>query len=62
MERQLEIQQKESTAAVIKVQKNGRALVSRELHDNVNQVLTTVKLYTELCRDGIENIEDIMEK
>jgi two-component system, NarL family, sensor kinase len=37
------------TAAVIKSQEMERVNLSRELHDNVNQVLTTVKLYTELC-------------
>ena len=39
------------TAAAIKGQESERAKVSRELHDNVNQVLTTVKLYLELLND-----------
>lgn len=39
------------TSAAIRSQENERSLVSRELHDNVNQVLTTVKLYLELCID-----------
>jgi len=34
--------------ATIEAQENERSLIGRELHDNVNQVLTTVKLYTEL--------------
>jgi PAS domain S-box-containing protein len=40
------------TSAAIRGQEAERAKVSRELHDNVNQVLTTVKLFTELCIDG----------
>jgi signal transduction histidine kinase len=35
--------------ATIEAQEKERNLIGRELHDNVNQVLTTVKLYTELC-------------
>jgi len=50
------------TAAAIQAQERERALVSQELHDNVNQVLTTVKLYAELCRDGIGNTRETMEK
>ncbi|RYY41481.1 MAG: PAS domain S-box protein [Chitinophagaceae bacterium] len=50
------------TAAAIKAQESERALVSQELHDNVNQVLTTVKLYTELCRDGIGDQQELMTK
>jgi PAS domain S-box-containing protein len=50
------------TAAAIKAQESERALVSQELHDNVNQVLTTVKLYTELCRDGIGDRDELMDK
>jgi PAS domain S-box-containing protein len=42
---------KQITSAAIKGQELERAKVSRELHDNVNQVLTTVKLYLELCLD-----------
>ncbi|RYZ00026.1 MAG: PAS domain-containing sensor histidine kinase [Chitinophagaceae bacterium] len=54
--------QKMITSAAIKAQESERALVSQELHDNVNQVLTTVKLYTELCRDGIGNPGELMDK
>jgi two-component system NarL family sensor kinase len=43
---------KKITAAAIKAQEIERNNISRELHDNVNQVLTTVKLYTELCSSG----------
>ncbi|RYY63786.1 MAG: PAS domain S-box protein [Chitinophagaceae bacterium] len=50
------------TAAAIKAQESERALVSQELHDNVNQVLTTVKLYTELVRDGIGDQQELMNK
>lgn len=34
--------------ATIEAQEKERSMIGRELHDNVNQVLTTVKLYTEL--------------
>jgi signal transduction histidine kinase len=35
--------------ATIDAQERQRSEIGRELHDNVNQVLTTVKLYNELC-------------
>ncbi len=50
------------TTAAIKAQENERALVGRELHDNVNQVLTTVKLYQELCLNGMDNSEVLIRK
>jgi PAS domain S-box-containing protein len=44
-----ELQQRRITAAVIQATELERAEVGKELHDNVNQILTTVKLYTDLC-------------
>src|SRR5437868_13052728 len=65
MEEQLEKQKKEHqqmiTSAVIKAQEKERAQVSQELHDNVSQVLTTVKLYTELALSGVGSGE-LMQK
>ncbi|HTM92279.1 MAG TPA: ATP-binding protein [Flavisolibacter sp.] len=44
--------------ATIEAQEKERSLIGRELHDNVNQVLTTVKLYTELSyQDEVPNKE-----
>ncbi|ANE52667.1 PAS domain S-box protein [Flavisolibacter tropicus] len=54
--------QKEMTAAVIKAQENERSQLGQELHDNVNQVLTTVKLYNEMLRDGIGRPDDLLSK
>jgi len=62
LEQQLQMQQKQLTSAVIAAQEKEREQVSKELHDNVNQVLTTVKLYSELCRDGLGDTKDIMDK
>lgn len=62
LEKQLEMQRKKLTADVINAQERERSQIGLELHDNVNQVLTTVKLYTELCRDGVGNTSEIMDK
>ena len=44
--------------ATIEAQEKERSLIGRELYDNVNQVLTTVKLYNELCcHDDVPNKE-----
>ena len=65
MELELEAQQKEHqkkiTAAVIQTQETERARIGQELHDNINQVLTTIKLYIELSTDGIGG-QDLMKK
>jgi PAS domain S-box-containing protein len=50
------------TAAAVKGQEKERSKVSRELHDNVNQVLTTVKLYLELCITGSIDSKEILPK
>lgn len=62
LEREQKERQKEITAATIKAQESERAHVGRELHDNVNQMLTTVKLYNELCRDGRGDPKELLDK
>lgn len=66
LEEQLAIEQKNRqraiTSAVIKAQESERSQLGQELHDNVNQVLTTVKLYNEMLLDGIGNSKDILQK
>jgi PAS domain S-box-containing protein len=62
LERKLKQERKERKNKIIKAtieaQEKERSLIGRELHDNVNQVLTTVKLYTELCYyDEVPNKE-----
>jgi len=52
LEKEQEELNRKLTNAAIKSQEMERSNVSRELHDHVNQVLTTVKLYTELCTAG----------
>jgi PAS domain S-box-containing protein len=62
LEQELDTQRKKTTAAVLAAQEKERAFVGQELHDNVNQILTTVKLYTELIRDGIGNTSEMANK
>lgn len=62
LERKLREERKDRKNKIIKAtiegQEKERSLIGRELHDNVNQVLTTVKLYTELSyQDEIPNKE-----
>jgi signal transduction histidine kinase len=54
--------QKIVTEAVITAQENERSLIGLELHDNINQVLTTVKLYNQMVMEGIGETRTIMEK
>jgi signal transduction histidine kinase len=41
------------TEAVIRAQEEERSLIGLELHDNINQVLTTVKLHNEMVLEGV---------
>ncbi|HYH14620.1 MAG TPA: PAS domain S-box protein, partial [Flavisolibacter sp.] len=61
-EKQVKEWQKRMNKASIQAQEKERAQLGRELHDNVNQVLTTVKLYTELCLDGHPDHKLLLEK
>lgn len=54
--------QRTVTSAVIRAQEGERSDLGRELHDNVNQVLTTVKLYAEMMRDNIGDKAELAEK
>ena len=62
LNREQEQRQKKITAAVIKAQEKERAQVGQELHDNINQVLTTVKLYNELALDGVGDTGELLQK
>jgi PAS domain S-box-containing protein len=62
LEQELISERNKTTAAVIAAQEKERSAVSQELHDNVNQVLTTVKLYQELCLSGIGNRDELTRK
>lgn len=62
LEKEKRKRQQMITAAAIKIQERERAQVGLELHDNVNQILTTVKLYNELCRDGLCDVNTTLNK
>jgi len=52
--------QKQITAAIIQTQEKERSQLGLELHDNVSQVLTTIKLYNEMLLDGVGDHKDIL--
>lgn len=54
--------QREITAAVIKAQELERSQIGLELHDNVNQILTTVKLYNEMFLTGYKEDKELLRK
>jgi PAS domain S-box-containing protein len=53
---------RQTTAAVIKAQEEERSIIGRELHDNVNQLLTTVKLYLEVSLSSNVSKEDLTRR
>lgn len=62
LDREVANRQKNITSAVIKAQEGERSQLGQELHDNVNQVLTTIKLYNEMLLDGIGDSQDLLQK
>lgn len=50
------------TEAVIRAQEKERSLIGLELHDNINQVLTTVKLYNEMVLQGVAEPETLLPR
>lgn len=62
LDSELKNKQKEITSAVIKAQESERSKLGLELHDNVNQVLTTVKLYNEMYLSGYMEDRSLLER
>src|SRR5690606_37491186 len=55
-------QQRNITEATIMGQEKERAEIGRELHDNINQVLTTTKLYLDMALNEKEISEELTRK
>ncbi|MGV3657569.1 MAG: PAS domain S-box protein [Chitinophagaceae bacterium] len=62
LDQELANRQRKITAAVIQAQEAERSQLGQELHDNVNQVLTTVKLYNEMLASGMGMKDEILQK
>ena len=57
-----EKRQKQITRAIVQAQEKERHAIGNELHDNVNQLLTTVKLYLTMARDNQKTCENLLPK
>jgi two-component system, NarL family, sensor histidine kinase UhpB len=55
-------QQKLITEVTIQAQEKERNELGNELHDNINQILSTVKMYLGICNDRIEAREELLGK
>ena len=55
-------QQKKILKATLVAEDKQREVIGRELHDNVNQMLTTIKLYAELCLQEDVDVKNLLEK
>ncbi len=69
LEREKKERQIEITQAVITAQENERAVLAKELHDNINQILSTTRLYIEhtlqkkiFSEQLLENSRDYLTK
>lgn len=54
--------QKQLTQATIEGQEKERSEISKELHDNINQILVTIKLYLELALDDRRLKDDMIRR
>ena len=54
--------QKEVSQAIIKAQENERKQLGEELHDNINQILATTKLYLDIARENPSLKDELMQK
>ncbi len=54
--------QKEITHAALQAQEEEKHRISRELHDNVNQILMSAKLYMETARQSPEKANMLLDK
>ena len=54
--------QKQLTQATIEGQEKERSEISKELHDNINQILVTIKLYLELAIDDRKLKDDLIRR
>lgn len=54
--------QKQMAEAVINAQEKERADIGKDLHDNVNQILTTAKLYIEMARHEESKAEELLKR
>ncbi len=62
LEQEILDQQKAISQATINTQEKERTEISKELHDNVNQVLTTTKLYLDLAMTNPELRDELIKK
>jgi PAS domain S-box-containing protein len=62
LQEEVEQRQKSITSAIVKAQELERAELSKELHDNVNQILTTVKLHLDMIKSGSYNSSVLVDK
>jgi len=54
--------QKEISETVIRVQEKERSRIGHELHDNVNQILSTVKLFVDMFNPATRDEKEIKQK
>lgn len=54
--------QRQITEATIRAQEKERAEIGRELHDNINQILTTTKLYIDMALNEEDIREELLQK
>jgi PAS domain S-box-containing protein len=54
--------QKQIAEAILRAQEQERTRIGHELHDNVNQILFTAKLYLDLVKTGTAEEKEIKEK
>jgi signal transduction histidine kinase/AraC-like DNA-binding protein len=62
LEQEITLKEKQIVSAAEKAKEAERLLLGEELHDNVNQLLCTSKLYLDMAKLGGDNIESFLSR
>lgn len=62
LEQETLLKQKHIAEAVVSAQENERTEIGKELHDNVNQLLTASKLYIDAATNDFENKQTLLKQ
>jgi PAS domain S-box-containing protein len=62
LENEMKERQRVVTVSVIKAEEDVRSHIGRELHDNVNQILSIVRLHVNMCLKSAEFNEEQLQK
>jgi two-component system, NarL family, sensor histidine kinase UhpB len=62
LKQEQELRQRQITMAVLEAQEKERIAIGEELHDNINQIITSARLYIDLAKKKKDPEKELLEK